>query len=155
MIPRTYPSIVTTQEELSGRTAMAAYTLVSVSGLTKWIDYIPVRYANYSASTINTYSNDGGLATKILDDVTGLASWVDYIPVYVDNSLTVPWSSDANGYIPIMIFAYYEDFLLENGVPFLLENGSVFDLEGVKDFMLETGVSFLLENGAIFDSEGA
>ena len=99
MIPATYPSVL----DANNRTKMVVYELTSVTGLTRWVDYIPVKSpANESDTTLaNTYANAGFILSNALTSVTGLQAFKDYIPIYVDNAATVPWTTDANGYIPL------------------------------------------------------
>jgi hypothetical protein len=70
-----------------------------VSGLQAWIDYIPVK--KVTGATRGSYNTTGSQFITELPDTTGLQAGLDYIPIYYDNSLSVPWSTDANGYIPV------------------------------------------------------
>lgn len=94
MVPRTYPSSV---DPVSGHTQMVAYMLPSVSGLTKWIDYIPVRKGNEQVVG-GSYGSYIFVDAK-MSQPSGQA-WVDYIPVYEDGSATDAWMINAQGYIP-------------------------------------------------------
>ena len=98
MIPYTYP---TTAHH--GSAQCVVFPLTSVSGLQAWIDYIPVKKA--TGATRGSYDNAGSQFITELPDTTGLQAGLDYIPIYYDNSLSVPWSTNANGYIPVSIDA--------------------------------------------------
>lgn len=96
MIPRTFPSILE-----AFQTKMVVYALPSVTGLTAWIDYIPVKGVTTESSVLaNTYANGGYQVVKTLNATTGLQAWKDYIPVYESASYNKPWSTDIGGYIP-------------------------------------------------------
>lgn len=98
MIPYTYP---TTIDNLS---QCVVFSLASVAGLKAWIDYIPVK--KVTGASINSYSNTGSQFISEIPDTIGLQAGLDYIPVYYDNTLTTPWSTNANGYIPVSTDAY-------------------------------------------------
>lgn len=74
--------------------------VVSASGRTKWVDYIPVTYVAASGPKIDTWDDDGGLAVVTLADVTGLVEWVDYIPVVETGSSKNRY--DDSGYIAVV-----------------------------------------------------
>ena len=93
MIPRCYP------QDTTGK--MKVFQLLSTTGLTRWIDYIPVKTATLNSAVENTYAATGYIRCNTLGSTTGLKAWNDYIPVWTDASATVPWSTNANGYIPI------------------------------------------------------
>lgn len=95
MIPQTFPSMPDADD---AQNLGVVYRLSSVSGLTKWIDYIPVKVSSVK-TVVNSY--DGDWYVKSLASITGKQAWLDYIPVYVDASATAQWSVDNNGYIPI------------------------------------------------------
>ena len=99
MIPQTFPSIV----DANNRTKMVVYEVPSIVGLTRWIDYIPVKSPPNESdlSLANTFANAGFILSNSLTSVTGLQAFKDYIPIYVDNAATTPWTTDANGYIPL------------------------------------------------------
>lgn len=99
MIPQTFPSVV----DANNRTKMVVYEVPSIVGLTRWIDYIPVKSpaSENDLSLANTYDNAGFILSSGLTNVTGLQAFVDYVPIYVDNAATTPWTTDANGYIPL------------------------------------------------------
>lgn len=105
MIPQTWPSKVETQlvlnedEEVVDEykyTVYAISLLLDVSGLQRWVDYIPVQF-NTTPTNLNSYGTNDAL---LVSEETGTA-WIDYIPVFEEG--TVAWSSNNNGYIPIHI----------------------------------------------------
>lgn len=55
MIPRTYPSTYAS----NGQQQLVGFYLGSVAGLTKWVDYIPVRLGQTAPGSENTYNTDG------------------------------------------------------------------------------------------------
>ena len=89
MIPTTYPST-------NGK--MVVYKLSSVSGQTRWSDYIPV-VTQLTEGQKNSYN--GTINVSVLSSVTGKQAWVDYVPVYEDASATKPWLCSSDGYIPV------------------------------------------------------
>ena len=99
MIPATYPSIL----DSSNRTKMLVYQVPSIVGLTRWIDYIPVKSpASESDLTLaNTFANEGFILTSKVNDITGLVPFKDYVPIYLDSTATKAWSADNDGYIPM------------------------------------------------------
>ena len=94
MVPQTFPSVYDTD----GQQLMTIYVLSSVSGLTKWVDYIPVK--RIDVGTKNSYNNDGYIGVSQVASTTGLAAFKDYIPVYLDESATDAWTVNATGFIP-------------------------------------------------------
>jgi len=75
------------------------FALASKTGLTAWVDYLPVKEVIDIAR--NTTAASGSfVASSILSSITGLTKWTDYTPVFVEAGATVPWSTDATGYIP-------------------------------------------------------
>jgi hypothetical protein len=97
MIPRTYP---TTYETSNGRQQMVVYVLSSVSGLDRWVDYIPVKEI-VTPSSINTTNNNGAILVDMLDSLNSKQAWKDYIPVYLDASATDAWQVSSVGFIPV------------------------------------------------------
>lgn len=95
MIPQTFPSVL---DAVTKQNQAVVYRLSSVTGLTKWVDYIPVKVSAVK-TVLNSY--DGDWYVKSLASTTGKKAWLDYVPVYVDSSATAKWSSNNNGYIPI------------------------------------------------------
>lgn len=98
MIPRVYPSTLSVQ---SNQREMVVYYLSSVSGLTRWTDYIPVRAVQTLPSTEQTTDNNGFTAVNVLTSTSGKSAWVDYVPVYDDASATDAWVISSSGYIPV------------------------------------------------------
>jgi hypothetical protein len=89
MIPATYPS------DSTG--AMVVQMIYSTTGLTRWVDYIPVKFVAVGAAG-DTYANAG--AKSAVESLTG-TSWSTFISCYEDPTATKPWSTDIGGYIPI------------------------------------------------------
>ena len=121
MIPRTFPSSVAS----NGSAQMIVYFLPSVSGLTRWVDYIPVQYTTASTSTTeNTYNQNGYLPVASLSSITGLTPFKEYVPVYLDNSATDVWKVNITGFIPVGVAGV-------GGIPYALfaagEQGWVYD----------------------------
>ena len=88
MVPQTFPSV-------NGK--MVVFKLSSLTGLTRWSDYIPVK----TALTLPKNSYSGSMDAEILVSTTGKKAWIDYIPVYEDAAATKAWLVSADGYIPI------------------------------------------------------
>ena len=97
MIPATYPTFT---NPFNGFGDCKISYLSSVSGLVAWTDYIPVRTVVASTS-IEGRTEANGYQNVHPVGATGNVAWTDYIPVYEDATKTVPWSTDANGYIPV------------------------------------------------------
>lgn len=100
MIPRTFPS----SRASNGSTQMIVYFLGSVTGLTRWIDYIPVKYSTeITASKENTYDQNGYIPVIELSSITGATPFKEYVPVYLDNSSIDEdvWKTKSTGFIPI------------------------------------------------------
>lgn len=99
MIPATYPSVL----DSSNRTKMLVYQVPSITGLTRWVDYIPVKSpaSESDLSLANTYANEGFILTSKVNDITGLVPFKDYVPIYLDSTATKAWSADNDGYIPM------------------------------------------------------
>ena len=89
MIPTTYPST-------NGK--MVVYKLSSISGKTRWSDYIPV-VTQLTEGEKNSYN--GTINVSVLSSITGKTAWIDYVPVYEDASATKPWLCSSDGYIPV------------------------------------------------------
>lgn len=100
MVPRTYPS---TLDTTTSNRQMVAYSLPSISGLIRWVDYIPVKVSAGPLSSANTYNNDGYIPIDFLASITGKSSWIDYIPVYIDTAATDSWQVSDAGFIPYKI----------------------------------------------------
>lgn len=80
-------------------TKIQVYVLPSISGLRRWVDYIPVQVVVPGAGKLGTYDDDGALAVEALASETGSVRWIDHIPVYAEG--TKKWSFDDNGYLPV------------------------------------------------------
>jgi hypothetical protein len=115
MIPHTYPSNVS-----GNKTRMVVYSLPSVTGLQAWVDYIPVKFS--TSGLENHY--DGHILSNALSSITGLQAWKDYIPVFVNNALTRPFTTDADGYIPISDVGVFEINFILSGTDILLANAT-------------------------------
>ncbi|TXH51575.1 MAG: hypothetical protein E6Q97_18140, partial [Desulfurellales bacterium] len=100
MIPHTYPNNLNPFSDMSQ--CVITY-LSSVSGMTAWTDYIPVRTVSATGNIEGRTEATGYQAVYVLTVLTNKTAWIDYIPVYEDGTKTVAWSTDANGYIPIGI----------------------------------------------------
>ncbi len=100
MIPRTFPSSVAA----NGSTQMIVYFLPSVSGLTRWVDYIPVKFTTVaSAATENTYNQDGYIPVASLSSIAGFTPFKEYVPVFLDGSAVDAdvWDVSITGFIPV------------------------------------------------------
>lgn len=97
MIPRTYPST----DASNGQPQLIGYYLSSVIGLTRWVDYIPVRFNSYLNGVENNYNLDGYIPVTTISSITGLTPFKDYVPLYIDNTSTDVWTSNVTGYVPI------------------------------------------------------
>ena len=76
--------------------------VVSPSGRTKWVSYIPVKQV--TSPTTGTTDNNGAIEVKLLTSGTGLTEWVDYIPVVeVTDAEVKKWRYDNIGWIPIIL----------------------------------------------------
>jgi hypothetical protein len=127
MIPRTYPTVYSTP---NGRQEMVIHVLSSVVGLTKWIDYIPVKEIT-TPTTLNAYDNDDAILVSPIASIVGKQAWKDYIPVFLVTT-GVAWSSNNDGYIPVNgsgAGGLVDNLLLENGDNLLLENGDLILVE--------------------------
>jgi hypothetical protein len=98
MIPRTFPS---TFETTNGQQRVVVFFLSSITGLERWVDYIPVKFVQYQDQEVNTYNAKGIHLVDPLDSTSGKQAWVDYIPVYQDSSATDATLVSANGFIPV------------------------------------------------------
>lgn len=98
MIPHSYPSTIST---VTGKRQMVAFFLSSVTGLQRWTDYVPVRYASFSTVRENSFDTAGAICIDSLASVTGKQAFVDYIPVFIDSAATDAWQCSAAGYLPI------------------------------------------------------
>ena len=95
MVPRTYPSTFAA----NGQQQMVVYFLTSISGLQRWVDYIPVKLTQ--GGTENSYNNDGFISIALLPELTSQTqAWKEYIPVYQDDAATDAWQVSSVGFIP-------------------------------------------------------
>jgi hypothetical protein len=98
MIPRTFPSSVAS----NGQRQMIVYFLGSVTGLTRWIDYIPVRLAQTEPAKENTYDQTGYIPVQVIGTIgQGTTPFKEYVPCFIDNTSTDVWSANITGYIPV------------------------------------------------------
>lgn len=95
MIPTTYPTTMIGAEE---RQVVVRF-LSSVTGLTRWVDYIPVRRSSFVTPALHSYNLDGALSFVISNSSTE-KDWIDRVPVYEDPTATVAWGTGNDGYIP-------------------------------------------------------
>lgn len=100
MIPRCFPSTYATA---NGTTRMVVDVITDLTGLVRWVDYIPVKQTAASPHISNSYNADGAMELDVLGDTTGLQAGLDYIRVYEDAAATIAWSTNAGGYIPVNI----------------------------------------------------
>lgn len=78
------------------------YKIASTVGLTEWVDYIPVQTGTAAATQRNRTNATGYQAVNSLASNSGLTAFKDYIPVSIVTGRTKPWSTDADGYIPLV-----------------------------------------------------
>jgi len=109
---------------------MVVSTIASTTGLTRWVDYIPIQLAAES-SVENSMNNNGAIAAKEIASTSGKQAGKDYIRVYVDESATKKWTISSDGYLPLFFYPdiLYSNLEFENGSNFLLESGDLFLLE--------------------------
>lgn len=78
------------------------FELASISGLTQWVDYIPVQVVVENTLVAETTEPGGYRKVNSLASDSGLVAWKDYIPVWIVSGRTRPWNTDdTNGYIPM------------------------------------------------------
>ena len=70
--------------------------VVSASGRTRWVGYIPIQLVSIDEAAIGRYDADGGIPAIILSSTSGLTEGVDYIPVVEEGA--APWRYDNDGY---------------------------------------------------------
>lgn len=76
--------------------------IVSASGRTRWVHYIPCKQA--TSPSVGRYDNNGAVEVQLLGSGSGLTEWVDYIPIVeVADSDSGKWRYDNAGFIPILI----------------------------------------------------
>lgn len=128
MLPVCYPS---SPSPTTGLPEAVAYALSSVSGLTRWVDYIPIKLVSGALGVNEQSTNVGGFTPmRLLGSAIGMAAWSDYIPVYVDNSATEAWVTSATGYIPYANSvgmasepSYYLNLTIPGGSPVTIADG--------------------------------
>ena len=118
MIPFTYPTVI---DSSTGMAQCAVSFLSDITGLVEWVDYIPVKSASYDQALANTTNAGGFQLTYTLPSLVGQVGWIDYIPVYEYAGGTIPFSTDAGGYIPVS--SIIGSLLQEDGFNLLLESG--------------------------------
>ena len=101
MVPRTFPS---TYETPNGQQRMVVFFLSDVTGLEKWVDYIPVKFTTLEEQENNSYNNNGVILVDPLSSTTNLQEWKDYIPVFVDDTADNAWTVSSDGFIPVGYF---------------------------------------------------
>tara|TARA_R110000822_G_scaffold49495_3_gene129711 strand:- start:5957 stop:6343 length:387 start_codon:yes stop_codon:yes gene_type:complete len=128
MIPASYPTSYVTA---NGDVAMVVELITSTSGLTAWVDYLPVKFTVLDSDPVNRFSNDGTLLVDELLSTSGLVAGVDYLKVYEDLSATIPWSTDTAGYIPVYKQNDYtiDNLATETGYNLLQESGYLLQLD--------------------------
>lgn len=76
------------------------FSLASLVGLTRWVDYIPVK--EVTPGRANSYDNDGCVSVTKLASESGSTRWVDHIPVgVVADADSNMWRTDNTGFIPV------------------------------------------------------
>lgn len=151
MLPVCYPS---SPSPTTGLPEAVAYALSSVSGLTRWVDYIPVKLVGSPLGLNEQTTNlNGFVPMRLLSSAIGMAAWSDYIPVYVDNSATEAWVTSATGYIPYansVAGATTPSFYLNFSNP---SNVTILDGEGrgtitsVRDSVISSSISVSRTSG--------
>lgn len=76
------------------------FTLPSVTGLARWVDYIPVKEVVPARG--RSYDEGGAIAVTELASETGSVRGVDHIPVFeVTDADSTRWRIEAEGFIPV------------------------------------------------------
>ncbi len=76
------------------------FTLASLTGLTRWVDYIPVK--EVTPGRVDSYDNNGAVSVAPLANETGSIRWVDHLPVgVVADADSGKWRTDNAGFIPV------------------------------------------------------
>lgn len=95
MFPWTSPS-----EKSSGDQSEVRVFVIDPTGLTRWVDYIPV--VAVTPTRNDSYDTAGAIRVEELESITGLTAWVDYVPVSEDAGVAAgKWRFDANGWLPV------------------------------------------------------
>jgi len=97
MVPRTFPSSL---HPFTGRRQLVALFLGDVTGLQRWVDYIPVNFGSGTSLVEGSYENNGFIAIQEISSGIGLQAFLDYIPVFFDAGSTDTWRVSAVGFIP-------------------------------------------------------
>lgn len=128
MLPYTYQSTYVTP---NGHTACVVYQITDTTGLKEWIDYIPVKFLVSYPTEVNSYNPSSAQLVNNLLDTTGKTAGYHYIRIYENVAKTVPWSTDANGYIPCYRLNATEvgNLQQEDGFNLLQESGYLILLE--------------------------
>lgn len=74
--------------------------VVSAEGLTRWVDYIPVRQV--VPTSLNTFDVGGAVGVYSLASNSGLTAWVDYVPVVEVSDSDNRWRYESDGWIPVV-----------------------------------------------------
>lgn len=77
------------------------FALSDVTGLRRWVDYVPVKVStSHTSATVGRHNDNGALLVEPLGSVSGLTAWRDYIPVYVvtDNDANA-WRYNDAGFL--------------------------------------------------------
>lgn len=128
MIPKTFPSVYVTA---NGQTAAVVQIITDTTGLTRWVDYIPVQFITDESYVANRYDNNGYILVDHQQDLTNKQAGKDFIRIFADYSTTKRWSTDNAGFIPV----YKKSDLLagnleqENNFNLLQEDGYLILLE--------------------------
>jgi hypothetical protein len=78
--------------------------IYSITGLVRWVDYIPVKFVG---TATDNYAEAGGLSA--INQSTG-SNWTDFIKCYEDTSATKAWKCEADGYIPLYQYDGFYSF---------------------------------------------
>ena len=97
MIPRTFPS---TLNPITGQRQLVALFLNNITGLNRWVDYIPVNFGKGTTLVEGRYDNNGFIAIQEITSGIGLIPFEDYVPVFFDASATDTWQVSDVGFIP-------------------------------------------------------
>lgn len=94
MIPRTF------KRNSSGQ--WVVFDITPAAGEAEWRDYIPVQAVTEVAGKADRYDNDGHIPVDTLTSVSGLTEWVDYTPVNFETGRSGRWTTDSDGFIPVV-----------------------------------------------------
>jgi hypothetical protein len=80
------------------------FELSSVTGLIRWVHYIPVQFpASVPTNEYDRVDPNGAVTCTVLSSTAGLVQWVDYVPVFLTSDpASGKWRFDANGWIPLV-----------------------------------------------------